>query len=167
MFHNTDFLTSSGSTLAIKTREDSISSISETLSSIRLDGDGEDETKTDTTICSLATVDYLDEKPRCKNRFKVSVITKTNQSTTTDRKKFCDVSTVTSDWWSPILERRIKNIALEKKGGEYVMPTTFVRREKQKHWTKNKGVSTEGRVVTFKSHAQIIPTSMIYFSNDR
>ncbi|XP_049880440.1 uncharacterized protein LOC126376935 [Pectinophora gossypiella] len=125
------------------TSMDSIHSIS----SIRSD----DGTKTDTTVCSMATIRY-DEMPKKKNKLRVTVVTKSNRSTATDTQKVCDVSTVTSDWWSPILERKDKSIMLARRGG---CPELVPQRSPR---TRHVGVSTEGRTVKFKSRAQIIPT---------
>lgn len=119
--------------------------------------ESDEETKTDTTICSLATIDYEDETPRWKSpRRKVKVTTKANQSTATDVKRVCDVSTVTSDWWSPILERRKNNLPLKKEEQHKISTPVKTRR-------RNAGMSTEGRVVKFQSDAQIIPSGKTLF----
>lgn len=66
------------------------------------------------TICTHVAIDYND-KPK---RRRVKVVKKNNQSTTTDKQTLVDVSTITGDWWSPLVERK-KNITLEKKTGDY------------------------------------------------
>ncbi|XP_047512463.1 uncharacterized protein LOC125054541 isoform X2 [Pieris napi] len=108
-----------------------------------------DETRTDTTICSRLEVDYIEEKPRKTTirhvkKIKVNVTTKTNQGTSTDKTRLCDVSTLTEDWWSPLNERKPMKKKREE-AGDY------------KHRKKNKGVTTDRRFVKFLSRAQIIP----------
>ncbi|KAH9629884.1 hypothetical protein HF086_008175 [Spodoptera exigua] len=119
-----------------------------------------DETRTDTTICSIATVDY-ENSPR-RRKFRVKVFTKTNQATLTDKTKLCDTGTVTQDWWSPLVERKSEEIIQDKKKG-------LVEKQKNnkepKQWKelklkkkrRNCGVTTDGRIVTFRSRTQIIP----------
>ncbi|CAG4979059.1 unnamed protein product [Colias eurytheme] len=110
-----------------------------------------DDTKTDTTICSRVAVDLIEETPvRAKinkhvKKIKVNVTTKTNQGTTTDFAKFRDVSTITDDWWSPIVERKtIKHIKYEPANKCKLM--------------QDKCISTDRhRIVKFLSRAQIIP----------
>ncbi|XP_063834460.1 uncharacterized protein LOC135083679 isoform X2 [Ostrinia nubilalis] len=120
-----------------------------------------DPTVTDCTICSLA---YIDGKPKKrKKRTKVSVVTKANQCTGTDRPRLCDVSTTTKDWWSPLIEKKTatKEITFDKN-----LKDPSVERKERKftigdqamEMKKSKAVKTEGRIVTFRSHAQIIPT---------
>uniref|UniRef100_A0A2H1VWJ2 SFRICE_004699 n=1 Tax=Spodoptera frugiperda TaxID=7108 RepID=A0A2H1VWJ2_SPOFR len=123
--------------------------------------------KTDTTVCSLATVDY-DDNPRLR-KFRVKVVTKTNQSTLTDKTRLCDTGTVTQDWWSPLVERKSGEITLEKKKGYMIDKQKRDKRE-MKQWSglkelrdikkrrRNCGVTTDGRIVTFRSRTQIIPT---------
>ncbi|XP_045506601.1 uncharacterized protein LOC123702833 isoform X2 [Colias croceus] len=114
-----------------------------------------DDTKTDTTICSRVAVDLIEETPvRAKinkhvKKIKVNVTTKTNQGTTTDFAKFRDVSTITDDWWSPIVERKtIKRIKYEP-----------VNKCKLMH---DKCISTDRhRIVKFLSRAQIIPRDIL------
>ncbi|XP_050553800.1 uncharacterized protein LOC118270849 isoform X3 [Spodoptera frugiperda] len=126
--------------------------------------------KTDTTVCSLATVDY-DDNPRLR-KFRVKVVTKTNQSTLTDKTRLCDTGTVTQDWWSPLVERKSGEITLEKKKGYMIDKQKRDRRE-IKPWSelkelrdikkrrRNCGVTTDGRIVTFRSRTQIIPTGLV------
>lgn len=125
-----------------------------------------DETKTDTTICSLATVDYNDT-PR-RRKFRVKVITKTNQGTLTDKTRLCDTGTITNDWWSPIIERKANDeILLEKKKGYNTIERQKRELRELREWKelrevrkrrRNCGVTTDGRIVTFRSRTQIIPT---------
>lgn len=121
-----------------------------------------DASQTNTTVCSIATADYQytnkNRKPERENkekRIKVKVVTKANQSTVTDKADVCDVSTVTYDWWSPIVEKKIekckKDLTLDKKEADLIIV-------KEKRRLKNGGIVT-GRVVAFKSRAQIIPSS--------
>ncbi|XP_038219769.1 uncharacterized protein LOC119838028 [Zerene cesonia] len=110
-----------------------------------------DDTKTDTTICSRVAVNLIEETPvrakinRHVKKIKVNVTTKTNQGTTTDFAKFRDVSTITDDWWSPIVERKtIKRMKYEP-ANKYKL-------------TQDKCISTDRhRIVKFLSRAQIIP----------
>ncbi|XP_045532250.1 uncharacterized protein LOC123719953 isoform X2 [Pieris brassicae] len=111
-----------------------------------------DETKTDTTICSRLEVDYIEDKPRKTTirrvkKIKVNVTTKTNQGTSTDKTRLCDVSTLTEDWWSPLNERKPMKKKREEAGDC----------RKCEHRKKNKGVTTDRRFVKFLSRAQIIP----------
>ncbi|XP_037295750.1 uncharacterized protein LOC115449449 isoform X2 [Manduca sexta] len=108
--------------------------------------------KTDTTIISLATLNYREERKTNKRKTKTRVVTKTNRSTLTEKAKVCDVSTITNDWWSPIVEKKKaeKEISLEKKKGDCVM------REVKKR-LRNRGMTTDGRIVTFRSRTQLIP----------
>lgn len=128
---------------------------SESTSSFLSDG-----TLTNTTVCSLATVDYRNEIKKVagdrKKGIKVKVVTKANRSTITDKANVCDVSTVTYDWWSPIVEKKDckKDVLLEKKNADIVM-----NKENGKRSMKTKEIMTDGRIVTFKSRAQIIPSS--------
>ncbi|CAD0205673.1 unnamed protein product [Chrysodeixis includens] len=131
-----------------------------------------DETKTDTTICSLATVDDI---PR-NRKFRVKVIKKTNQATLTDKKRLCDTGTITNDWWSPIVERRANDtILLEKKKGYNAIERQKKELKELKEWKelrevrkrrRNCGVTTDGRIVTFRSRTQIIPTRLLAGTND-
>ncbi|CAH0721053.1 unnamed protein product, partial [Brenthis ino] len=106
-----------------------------------------EDTKTDLTICSRVTIDDSDQTEPYKRRNESStkrkyIVTKSNKAIITDRTKLCDVSTFTSDWWSPIFERKdVKD--------------SFKRNDRRKQ--KDKSVSTDGRVVTFMSRPQIIP----------
>ncbi|XP_022827240.1 nascent polypeptide-associated complex subunit alpha, muscle-specific form-like [Spodoptera litura] len=131
--------------------------------------------KTDTTVCSLATVDYEDN-PRLR-KFRVKVVTKTNQSTITDKTRLCDTGTVTQDWWSPLVERKSEEIILEKKKGYMIEKQKRDKRD-LKQWRELKelrdiqkrrrtcGVTTDGRIVTFRSRTQIIPTGFVPGVND-
>lgn len=75
-----------------------------------------------------------------------------------DKPKLCDVSTLTKDWWSPLVEKKgdreitfsknVKDMRLEK-SREYIGDQVRQAKRNEK---------TEGRIVTFKSQAQIIPT---------
>ncbi|XP_026734949.1 uncharacterized protein LOC113498907 isoform X3 [Trichoplusia ni] len=131
-----------------------------------------DETKTDTTICSLATVDDI---PR-RRKFRVKVVTKTNQATITDKTRLCDTGTITNDWWSPIVERRANDtILLEKKKGYNAIERQKRELKELKEWKelrevrkrrRNCGVTTDGRIVTFRSRTQIIPTGLFSGTND-
>lgn len=115
----------------------------------------------------MATVDY-DDNPRLR-KFRVKVVTKTNQSTITDKTRLCDTGTVTQDWWSPLVERKSGEITLEKKKGYMIDKQKRDKRE-MKPWSelkelrdikkrrRNCGVTTDGRIVTFRSRTQIIPT---------
>ncbi|CAK1541096.1 unnamed protein product [Leptosia nina] len=108
-----------------------------------------DDTKTSTTICSRLEVDYIEEKPRRTavrrvKKVKVNVATKTNQATTTDKTQICDVSTITDDWWSPLVER--KPMKFHDEAGDHRYRTR-----------KSRGVATDKRIVKFLSRAQIIP----------
>ncbi|KAL0811275.1 hypothetical protein ABMA28_009691 [Loxostege sticticalis] len=114
-----------------------------------------DPSCTDCTICGIA---YVDDKPKRKKRRNVSVITKANQATGMDKPKLCDVSTLTKDWWSPLVEKKgdreitfrkdVKEMRLEK-SREYIGDQVRQAKRNEK---------SEGRIVTFKSQAQIIPT---------
>ncbi|XP_063896032.1 uncharacterized protein LOC135118328 [Helicoverpa armigera] len=134
-----------------------------------------DETKTDTTICSLAAVDY-DDSPR-RRKFRVKVVTKTNQATLTDKTRLCDTGTITNDWWSPLVERRGNDeILLEKKQGYNTIEKKDLKDTKElkeskelkevKRKRKNCGVTTDGRIVTFRSRTQIIPAGLLPGMND-
>uniref|UniRef100_A0A2A4JCQ8 Uncharacterized protein n=1 Tax=Heliothis virescens TaxID=7102 RepID=A0A2A4JCQ8_HELVI len=133
-----------------------------------------EETKTDTTICSLATVDF-DDMPR-RRKFRVKVVTKTNQATLTDKTRLCDTGTITNDWWSPIIERKGNDeILLEKKKGFNAMEKQKKELKELKDWKelkevrkrrRNCGVTTDGRIVTFRSRTQIIPAGLFPGVND-
>lgn len=86
-------------------------------------------------------------------RVKARVITKSNQSTLTDRTQQCDVSTTTQDWWSPIIERKdlLKTNSKEKRRKDY-QPRIRDRRT-----FRNRGMSTGDKIVAFRSRTQLIP----------
>ncbi|XP_032523480.2 uncharacterized protein LOC116774821 isoform X2 [Danaus plexippus] len=120
--------------------------ISESTESLCSQSEG---TKTDTTICSRVAINY-EETPRVRNKAgrRVHVVTKANQATTTDKAEVCDVSTLTNDWWSPIEERKVAKQNKYREASRKKTPCT-----------KHKGISTgDGRIVKFKSEAQIIPS---------
>lgn len=118
-----------------------------------------DETESDiTTVCSLKNAQYRYRKEvlREKSGKRVKVETKVNhQSTLTDSANVCDVSTITSDWWSPIVEKKEskKKKTLEKKTNTGD-PIVFKKKEKK---CCNKGVLTDGKIVTFRSQTDFIP----------
>lgn len=118
-----------------------------------------DETESDiTTVCSLKNAQYRYRKEvlREKSGKRVKVETKVNhQSTLTDSANVCDVSTITSDWWSPIVEKKEskKKKTLEKKTNTGD-PIVFKKKEKK---YCNKGVLTDGKIVTFRSQTDFIP----------
>lgn len=124
--------------------------ISESTESLCSQSEG---TKTDTTICSRVAINY-EETPRVRNKAgrRVHVVTKANQATTTDKAEVCDVSTLTNDWWSPIEERKVAKQNKYREASRKKTPCT-----------KHKGISTgDGRIVKFKSEAQIIPSGNFY-----
>ncbi|KAI8423258.1 hypothetical protein MSG28_014287 [Choristoneura fumiferana] len=94
------------------------------------------------TICTHVAIDYND-KPK---RRRVKVVKKSNQSTTTDKQTLVDVSTITGDWWSPIVERK-KNITLEKKTGDY----SINQKEKMMEDKSNRRMSAK-RFAPIKNH---------------
>lgn len=152
-----------------------------------------DGTKSD-TICGCMTLsDETSAVIRIKKKRRNKIVTKNNQSILTDSAKLCDVSTVTSDWWSPVIEKTRAKIPLTERKREK-SPLTERKREKsavikmkdeiispderkheevrvnkrtEKHRHKHektpkiqyteRSMSTDGRVVKFKSQAQIIP----------
>lgn len=141
----TDF----GDTAKIEASSSDISESGVTLSTISLT-----DSKTDTTVCSRVAIDYeaSPRRPKSKKTFKkikVEVITKANQGTSTNRAELCDVSTATSDWWTPIVERKL--------GKEFLG-----RGEMYEKKYRDKSVTTNERIVTFNSHAQIISTGKEY-----
>ncbi|CAG4964301.1 unnamed protein product [Parnassius apollo] len=110
--------------------------------------------KSDTTVqstrCNHVAVEFCDKlmktKKTCKTccgRLSKEPLKRNNQATTTDKTKFKDVSTVTKDWWSPMCEKKYKKPCSNKK--------------KYKK-TSDKCISTDGRLVTFRSRTQLIPT---------
>ncbi|XP_073963256.1 uncharacterized protein isoform X2 [Choristoneura fumiferana] len=105
------------------------------------DTDCTGNTMTD-TICTHVAIDYND-KPK---RRRVKVVKKSNQSTTTDKQTLVDVSTITGDWWSPIVERK-KNITLEKKTGDY----SINQKEKMMEDKSNRRMSAK-RFAPIKNH---------------
>lgn len=88
-----------------------------------------------------------------KRRFRIIAITKTDKGTYTDNNtKLVDHCTMTSAIWNPVLDRRDKSIALVKNRAL----TVKARLKRRK--TKTQSVSTDGKVVTFRSSTQIIPS---------
>lgn len=133
------------------TTTDSISESSHSSYTITEDG-----AKTDTTFCSLATVNY-NERPR-RGKCRVKVVTKANQSTSTEKAHLCDTGTITYDWWSPMLDKREPFFGDKGKGHSIISKQ---RREivdfNENKKLSNRVLSADGKIVKFKSRTQIIP----------
>lgn len=75
---------------------------------------------------------------------------------------------MTDDWWTPILERKIiinsplkrkqREISLERKG------RPMFQKEKTRKRLKNRGMMTDGKIITFRSQTQIIPRGEYFVS---
>lgn len=78
-------------------------------------------------------------------------MTKTNRGTHTDITNLVDHCTMTSEIWNPILDRRDKSIALVKDRA------LMVKSRLKRRAIKSQSVSTDGKIVTFRSSTQIIP----------
>lgn len=162
-------------------------------SSIDLD-EGDDDVCNDPTIC----ISYVENATHRKPKKRVyNVVTKTNRATVTDKPRLRNASTVTEDWWSPIMEKRRqlrfdkvvkeiergikfdisvkgkdrdmseggKKFPLEKKEGDYIVGDHYTGPRKN-----SKVIKADGKTVTFRSKAQIIPAgknaiSYQYFGN--
>ncbi|KAJ2940495.1 hypothetical protein O0L34_g6427 [Tuta absoluta] len=113
-------------------------------------GTEDDDMTTDTTVYTLTNWGY--EPPRQKKlaKYRWTLVTKSNMATATETPKCCDASTVTSDWWSPVLERKNKGFTLAKNEVQVHQPTP-------KTW-QDRCVGTSARVVTFNSVAKIVPS---------
>lgn len=111
------------------------------------------ERRNNTTVYTVATVGYVknvDKKK--KQRFRIIAITKTNRGTCTDNTtNLVNNSTMTTDVWNPVVDRRDKSISLVKDRALMVR-TRLKRKDKQ-----SESVHTHGRVATFRSSTQIIP----------
>ncbi|KAJ8715453.1 hypothetical protein PYW07_009935 [Mythimna separata] len=140
--------------------------ITDTSSSLSLRSE---ESKTDATICSLATFNY-DDRPR-RRKYRIKVITKTNQSTLTDRTRVCNAGTETHDWWSPIvekkpngeilLEKKTKGVNVMEKEAKELRDLKLLKELKEvRKRRRNCGVATDFRNVTFRSRTQIIPSDL-------
>ncbi|CAK1594337.1 unnamed protein product [Parnassius mnemosyne] len=109
--------------------------------------------KSDTTVqsarCNHVAVEFCDKLTKTKRICKTCCgvkeppLKRNHQATVTDKTKFKDVSTVTKDWWSPICEKKNKKPCCNKK------------RDKK---SSDKCICTDGRLVTFRSRTQLIPT---------
>lgn len=169
--------------LIVTEPEINIEDSNETTSSSSSSLTKSDITKSD-TICSRMTLsDETSTVIRIKKRRRNKIITKNNQSTLTDSARVCDVST-TTDWWSPLVERRRAKSPLterkreknplngrkdEKSPPDERKHDTHVNKHTEKHRRKHekpskiqhteRSMSTDGRVVKFKSQAQIIPAN--------
>ncbi|KAI5639448.1 DC-STAMP-like protein domain-containing protein [Phthorimaea operculella] len=108
----------------------------------------DDDKTTDTTVYTMTNLEYGSPRRNKLEKLRQSVVTKSNMATATETTKSCDIGTVTSDWWSPMLER--KRLTLAKKGVQ-------VLAEDQKI-LQDRCVGTSARVVTFNSVARIIPS---------
>ncbi|KAJ8709565.1 hypothetical protein PYW08_009569 [Mythimna loreyi] len=128
-----------------------------------------DESKTDTTICSLATINY--DGPQKRRKYRIKVITKANQSTLTDKTRVCDTGTDTLDWWSPMIERKPNGeillekkkkglIVMEKERKELRELKLLKELKEVRKRRRNCGVTTDVRNVTFRSSTQIIPSDL-------
>ncbi|CAH2241148.1 jg11598 [Pararge aegeria aegeria] len=139
-----------GDTANIEEYSTDITESSVTLSTISLT----DETKTDTTECNRVAIDFEVSPRRGKpkrnvRKIKVEFITKANQGTATDKAKLCDVSTITSDWWSPLVDR--------KHGKVHLSSGEMYKSIEHSGLYSDRSVSADGKIVTFKSRAQMIP----------
>ncbi|XP_026323079.1 uncharacterized protein LOC113232535 [Hyposmocoma kahamanoa] len=110
------------------------------------------ERRNNSTIYRVDTVGYGNKLDKKKRRFRIIAVTKTNTGTYTDNTtNLVNNSTMTSNMFNPVLDRRDKSISLVK--DRALMVKLRLKRKE----TKSQSVSTDGRVVTFRSSTEIIP----------